>query len=191
MYATQACAYSCIDNDSTSAGNVYKNAINPSLEKISNNYFISMEINSASITINSQIKNIYGFLILSGWHFLIGTVSKNKKEINIEKEILNKPHWPIRRGSSANRFKRIYIERQYSFFKEIDELLEQFFIKDNKIIISGLIIAGSKDTIKAYLKIKNRILILNKYITTKIELENEGKLGFNEAIDKSMINDNL
>ena len=150
-----------------------------------------MEINSASITINSQIKNIYGFLILSGWHFLIGTVSKNKKEINIEKEILNKPHWPIRGGASAFRYKRIYIERQYSFFKEIDELLEQFFIKDNKIIISGLIIAGSKDTIKAYLKIKNRKLILNKYITTKIELENEGKLGFNEAIDKSMINDNL
>ena len=149
-----------------------------------------MEINSASITINSQIKNIYGFLILSGWHFLIGTVSKNKKEINIEKEILNKPHWPIRGGASAIRYKRIYLERQYSFFKEIDELLEQFFIKDNKIIISGLIIAGSKDTIKAYLKIKNRNLILNKYITTKIELENEGKLGFNEAIDKSMINDN-
>ena len=149
-----------------------------------------MEINSASITINSQIKNVYGFLILSGWHFLIGTVSKNKKEINIEKEILNKPHWPIRPSSSAFRYKRIYIERQYSFFKEIDELLEQFFIKDNKIIISGLIIAGSKDTIKAYLKIKNRNLILNKYITTKIELENEGKLGFNEAIDKSMINDN-
>ena len=94
------------------------------------------------------------------------------------------------RGASAIRYKRIYIERQYSFFKEIDELLEQFFIKDNKIIISGLIIAGSKDTIKAYLKIKNRNLILNKYITTKIELENEGKLGFNEAIDKSMINDN-
>lgn len=148
-----------------------------------------MEINSASITINSRIKNIYGFLILSGWHFLIGKVSKNKKEINIEKEILNKPHWPIR-GASAIRYKRIYIERQYSFFKEIDELLEQFFIKDNKIIISGLIIAGAKDTIKAYLKIKNRNLILNKYITTKIELENEGKLGFNEAIDKSMINDN-
>ena len=149
-----------------------------------------MEINSASITINSQIKNIYGFLILSGWHFLIGTVSKNKKEINIEKEILNKPHWPIRGGASAIRYKRIYLERQYSFFKEIDELLEQFFIKDNEINISGLIIAGSKDTIKAYLKIKNRNLILNKYITTKIELENEGKLGFNEAIDKSMINDN-
>ena len=159
-------------------------------QKISNNYFISMEINSASITINSQIKNIYGFLILSGWHFLIGTVSKNKKEINIEKEILNKPHWPIRPSSSAFRYKRIYIERQYSFFKEIDELLEQFFIKDNEINISGLIIAGAKDTIKAYLKIKNRNLILNKYITTKIELENEGKLGFNEAIDKSMINDN-
>ena len=150
-----------------------------------------MDSNLTSITINPQIKNVYGFLILSGWHFLIGTVSKNKKEINIEKEILNKPHWPIRGGSSAFRYKRIYIERQYSFFKEIDELLEQFFIKDNEINISGLIIAGAKDTIKSYLKIKNRNLILNKYITTKIELENEGKLGFNEAIDKSMINDNL
>ena len=30
LYATHACAYSCIDRDSKRAGNVYKNVINPS-----------------------------------------------------------------------------------------------------------------------------------------------------------------
>ena len=146
-----------------------------------------MEINLANITLNPQIKNVYGFLIISDWSFLIGTVLKNKKEINIEKKI-KKPFVP--NSSSAIRFRRIYIERQYSFIKEIDEYLEKFFIKDNMLNISGLIIAGQKNTIERYLKYKNRIL--NKYIITIIELEcDDDKLGFDEAISQSMINDNL
>ena len=148
-----------------------------------------MEINLANITLNPQIKNVYGFLIISDWSFLIGTVLKNKKEINIEKKI-KKPFLPTRASSSAIRFRRIFIERQYSFIKEIDEHLEQYFIKDNMLNISGLIIAGQKNTIERYLKYKNRIL--NKYIITIIELEcDDDKLGFNEAISKSMISDNL
>ena len=148
-----------------------------------------MEINLESITLDPQIKNAYGFLILSDWSFLIGTVLKNKKEINIEKKI-KKPFLPNRASSSANRFRRIFIERQYNFIKEIDEHLEQFFIKDGVFNISGLIIAGQKNTIKRYLKYKNGIF--NKYIITIIELEcDDDKLGFNEAISKSMISDNL
>ena len=146
-----------------------------------------MEINLESITLDPQIKNAYGFLILSDWSFLIGTVLKNKKEINIEKKI-KKPFVP--NSSSAIRFRRIFIERQYSFIKEIDEHLEQYFIKDNMLNISGLIIAGQKNTIERYLKYKNGIF--NKYIITIIELEcDDDKLGFNEAISKSMISDNL
>ena len=57
--------------------------------------------------------------------------------------------------------------------------------------ISRLIIAGPNNPIQRYLTSKNRKLTMNKLITSIIELENDGKLGFNEAIVKSMIKYNL
>ena len=40
-----------------------------------------MEINSTDIIINPSINNVYGFLILSSFSVLIGTVPKDKAEI--------------------------------------------------------------------------------------------------------------
>ena len=57
--------------------------------------------------------------------------------------------------------------------------------------ISGLIIAGQKNPINRYLTNKIRKLTMDKYITTIIELEYDGKSGFDQAIYLSMINDNL
>ena len=41
-----------------------------------------METELKKLIINPNIKNIYGFLILDTDRLLIGTVSKDKKEIN-------------------------------------------------------------------------------------------------------------
>ena len=149
-----------------------------------------MENNSGNLTINPQIKNTYGFLILSCSSVLIGTVSKDKKEINFESAFNNKD-WKEIRGHSRNRFFRIFMDRQREVTKYIDEHLEQFFIKDNMLNISGLIIAGQKNPINRYLTNKIRKLTMDKYITTIIELEYDGKSGFDQAIYLSMINDNL
>ena len=151
-----------------------------------------MEINSTSITINPHIKNVYGFLILSSCSILIGTVSKNKKEINFEQKIDNKDYGTIIRNKKGwSSLIRFWVKRQENMTKFIDEKLEQFFIIDNMLNISALIIAGPKNPIKRYLTNKNRKLTMNKYITTIMELENDGKFGLNVAIQKSMINDNL
>ena len=83
------------------------------------------------------------------------------------------------------------MDRQREVTKYIDEHLEQFFIKDNMLNISGLIIAGQKNPINRYLTNKIRKLTMDKYITTIIELEYDGKSGFDQAIYLSMINDNL
>ena len=48
-----------------------------------------MKINSTDIIINPSINNVYDFLILSSFSVLIGTVSKNKEEINFEQKINN------------------------------------------------------------------------------------------------------
>ena len=64
-----------------------------------------MKIKSTDIIINPSIKNVYGFLILSSFSVLIGTVSKNKEEINFEQKINNKDLRPIikrRKGYRAH-----------------------------------------------------------------------------------------
>ena len=151
-------------------------------------------MNSTVITINPHIKNVYGFLILSSCSLLIGTVSKDKKEICLEQKIDNKDYETIIRRSKKKGWCsliRFCVKRQEELTKYIGKHLEQFFIIDNMLNISGLIIAGPKNPIKRYLTNKNRKLTLNKFITTIIELDNDGIFGLNEAICKSMINDNL
>ena len=110
----------------------------------------------------------------------------------MEQKIDNKDYGTIirrrRKGWCSLRF---LDKRQEELTKYIDKHLEQFFIVDNMLNISGLIRAGQKNPIKRYLTNKNRKLTLNKYITTIIELDNDGIFGLNEAISKSMINDNL
>ena len=147
-----------------------------------------METESKKLIINPNIKNIYGFLILDIDKLLIGTVSKDKKEINLKKNIFF-DRWKIRRGgASTTRFYRIYRDRIAKTVKLIDDNLEKIFIMENKLEISGIILAGTSKTIERYLSSKYRNKDLNEYITTIIEIDYGGELGFNQAIQLSMLN---
>ena len=138
------------------------------------------------LIINPNIKNIYGFLILDAKSLLIGTVTKDNKEINIKNEIFFRE---ARKGTyDCHRFQWVYRERIANTVKLIDNNLERIFIKDNKLNISGLIIAGSTKSIKRYLTSAYHKKDLNKFIITYIELNHGGEIGFNEAIKLSMIN---
>ena len=54
--------------------------------------------------------------------------------------------------------------------------------------ISGIILGGTSKTIERYLSSKYRNKDLNEYITTIIEIDYGGELGFNQAIQLSMLN---
>ena len=147
-----------------------------------------METELKKLIINPNIKNIYGFLILDTDRLLIGTVSKDKKEINLKKNIFF-DGWKKRRGGASTiRFIRIYRERIDKTVKLIDDNLEKIFIMENKLEISGIILAGTSKTIERYLSSKCRNKDLNEYITTIIEIDYGGELGFNQAIQLSMLN---
>ena len=144
-----------------------------------------METISKKLIINPNIKNIYGFLILTHSDILIGTVSKDKKEINYKgkNDFIKKS-----KGCTANRFARIRFERNAYCVKLIDDNLEKIFVKENQLNILGLIIAGNMNAIKIYLSSKNHKFYLNEYINTIIETEYGGEIGFNEAIVLSVLN---
>ena len=150
-----------------------------------------METKSQKLDINPDIHETYGFLILSKNNVLIATFSKEKKEINFQSKIEIIDIYNRRGGASAGRFRPMRIERNLKTFKFIEEQLEKIFIKDTLLNISGLIIAGNKEVLKlylSYLSFKGLTGQLNEYITSLIEIEYYGELGFNEAIELSMLN---
>ena len=87
-----------------------------------------MEAKSKKLNINSEIHETYGFLILSKDNVLIGTFSKEKKEVNFQSkveiiDIYNIYYRKSRGGESANRFRRIREGRNAKTFKFIEENL--------------------------------------------------------------------
>ena len=110
-----------------------------------------MENINDKLTINPDIHKVYGFLILSSQKYLLGTFSKGKKEIIFKSDINLIIGYKGKGGSSAIRFKRIRKERNNQIFKIIDENMKKFFIKNNLLNISGLIICGNMKVIKKYL----------------------------------------
>ena len=118
---------------------------------------------------------------------LIGTISKNKKEINYENKV-DFRKIRTRGGASALRFAGVLRERIARSVRLIDDNLENIFIKENELNISGLIIAGNMDAINKYLSSKFHKDYLNKYISSKIETDYGGEWGFRIINDKLLIN---
>ena len=149
-------------------------------------YLIIMENIKDKLNINPDIHKVYGFLILTAQKYLLGTFSKEKKEI-IFKSDINIIESKFKRGASAVRFKRIIQERNSKEFKIIEENMKNFFIKNNLSNISGLIIGGNMKVIKKYLSYNRNNELIKEYLCTLIETINDGELGFEEAIKLSML----
>ena len=127
-------------------------------------------------------------MILTSETVLIGTVSKGKKEINLKENINFYKKRKGRGGCSVTRFARIREERNAKTVGFIDENLKKFFVIDNQLNISGLIIGGDMNIINKYLSHGNHKLQIKEYISSFIELLYGGELGFNQAIAISMLN---
>ena len=146
-----------------------------------------MENINNKLTINPDIHEVYGFLILSSQKYLLGTFSKGKKEINFKSDFNSNQFKSGRRGATANRFWRIREERISKIFNTIEENMEKFFIKNNLLNISGLLIGGNMMVIKKYLSYKRNNELIKEYLCTLIETIDDDQLGFEEAIRLSML----
>ena len=79
-----------------------------------------MEKEAKGLIINPKIKNVCGFLILSHSNILIGTISKDKKEINYKRnvDVFKKYR---KGGAYAVLFARILLERIVGWVKLIND----------------------------------------------------------------------
>jgi len=126
----------------------------------------------------------FGFIIMDGNGALFGTLSGNSREV-IHKFNVDLPKKHGRGGQSALRFARLRLEKRHNYLRKVAELSTQFYITNDKVNVSGLVLAGLAD-------FKNELAttdLLDQRLQAKIlkivDVSYGGENGFNQAIELS------
>jgi peptide chain release factor subunit 1 len=75
---------------------------------------------------------------------LFGTLSGNTREV-VHKFTVDLPKKHGRGGQSALRFSRLRDEKRHNYVRKVAELAVQHFITNDKVNVTGLVLAGSAD----------------------------------------------
>jgi peptide chain release factor subunit 1 len=86
----------------------------------------------------------FGFIVMDGNGCLFGTVFGNTREV-IHKLSVELPKKHGRGGQSALRFARLRLEKRHNYLAKVAELCTQLFITENRINVTGLVLAGSAE----------------------------------------------
>ncbi|KAJ3325440.1 translation termination factor eRF1 [Boothiomyces sp. JEL0866] len=123
----------------------------------------------------------FGFIVMDGNGTLFGTLAGSTREI-IHKISVDLPKKHGRGGQSAVRFSRLRLEARHNYVRKIAELAVQFFIKNDKCNVAGIVLAGSADfkTVLSQSDMFDQRLAAK--IITIIDVSYGGEQGFNEAI---------
>lgn len=126
----------------------------------------------------------FGFIIMDGNGSLFGTLSGNTRQV-IHKFSVDLPKKHGRGGQSALRFARLRLEKRANYLRKVAEMTTQLFISNDKINVTGLILAGSaefkNDLMGSHLfdpRLSSKVL---KIVDVSYGSEN----GFNQAIELS------
>ncbi|PWW73209.1 peptide chain release factor eRF/aRF subunit 1 [Tuber magnatum] len=124
----------------------------------------------------------FGFIVMDGSGALFGTLSGNTREI-VHKFSVALPKKHGRGGQSALRFARLREEKRHNYVRKVAELAVQNFITNDKVNVSGLILAGSADfkTDLAQSELFDQRLQVK--IIQVVDVSYGGENGFNQAIE--------
>lgn len=126
-------------------------------------------------------EDIFGFIIIDGNGVLFGTLSGNTKT-TLSKLSVDLPNKNRRGGQSALRFSRLREEKRHNFIRKAAELAVHFFINDDKVNVTNLILAGSAEMKKELAQSSLFDQRLAACIMKVVDVSYGGEQGFNEAI---------
>jgi peptide chain release factor subunit 1 len=86
----------------------------------------------------------FGFIVMDGNGTLFGTLAGNSREV-VHKFTVDLPKKHGRGGQSALRFARLRDEKRHNYVRKVAELAVQHFITNDKVNVTGLVLAGSAD----------------------------------------------
>ncbi|KAK9493579.1 eukaryotic peptide chain release factor subunit 1 [Lipomyces doorenjongii] len=126
----------------------------------------------------------FGFIIMDGNGALFGTLSGNTREV-LHKFTVDLPKKHGRGGQSALRFARLREEKRHNYVRKVAEVAVQNFISNDKVNVTGLILAGSAD-FKTELSQSDMFDgRLQAKIIKVVDVSYGGENGFNQAIELS------
>ncbi|KAF8497199.1 peptide chain release factor eRF/aRF subunit 1 [Russula emetica] len=124
----------------------------------------------------------FGFIVMDGNGTLFGTLAGNTREV-IHKFTVDLPKKHGRGGQSALRFSRLRDEKRHNYVRKVAELAVQHYITNDRVNVTGLVLAGSAD-FKTELSQSDMFdpRLASKVIKV-VDVSYGGENGFNQAID--------
>lgn len=150
--------------------------INTSLYLCDNKF----HVDALSELLESDLK--FGFIVMDGNGTLFGTVCGNTREI-LQKISVELPKKHGRGGQSSVRFARLRMEKRHNYVRKVAELAVQHFISNDRLNVTGLVMAGSAD-FKTELKESQMFdPRLQAKVLKVVDVSYGGENGFNQAIE--------
>jgi peptide chain release factor subunit 1 len=126
----------------------------------------------------------FGFIVVDGKGALFATLSGTTKTV-LAKYSVALPKKHARGGQSAVRFSRLRDEARHNYIRKVAETASECFVKDNTVVVQGIILAGSAD-LKTDLQTSELFdKKLRQKVLAVVDCEFGGEVGFNQAIDAS------
>jgi len=124
----------------------------------------------------------FGFIVMDGNGTLFGILAGNTREV-MHKFTVDLPKKHGRGGQSALRFSRLRDEKRHNYVRKVAELAVQHFITNDKVNVTGLVLAGSAD-FKTELSQSDMFdpRLVAKVIKV-VDVSYGGENGFNQAIE--------
>jgi len=145
-------------------------------------YLCDNKFHTESLSELLESDSRFGFIIMDGNGTLFGTLSGNTRDV-IHKFTVDLPKKHGRGGQSALRFSRLRDEKRHNYVRKVAELAVQHFITNDKVNVTGLVLAGSAD-FKTELSQSDMFdqRLVAKVIKV-VDVSYGGENGFNQAIE--------
>lgn len=122
----------------------YFSFVNIHLIKLSSLYLCDNKFHTEALSELLESDSKFGFIVMDGNGTLFGALAGNTREIT-QKITVDLPKKHGRGGQSALRFSRLREEKRHNYVRKVAELAVQHFITNDKVNVSGLVLAGSAD----------------------------------------------
>ncbi|KAK0458506.1 uncharacterized protein EV420DRAFT_1620671 [Desarmillaria tabescens] len=153
-------------------------------------YFCNNKFHTEALLELLESNSRVGFIDMDGNGTLFETLARNTRKV-IHKFTVDLPKKHGRGGQSALRFSRLHDDKRHNYVRKVAELVVQHFIMNDKVNVTGLVLAGSAD-FKTELSQSDMFdLRLAAKIIKVVEVSYGGENGFNQAIElaaESLVN---
>ncbi|KAJ7581525.1 peptide chain release factor eRF1/aRF1 [Mycena floridula] len=145
-------------------------------------YLCDNKFHTESLSELLESDSRFGFIVMDGNGTLFGTLAGNTREV-MHKFTVDLPKKHGRGGQSALRFSRLRDEKRHNYVRKVAELAVQHFITNDKVNVTGLVLAGSAD-FKTELSQSDLFdgRLVAKVIKV-VDVSYGGENGFNQAIE--------